>query len=77
MNGATLTARYLDEVRRRGLRASELIGGLPATELRRAVGTETYLSRLLFLGAGEREHLYADVETARCRVQPARSPVRR
>jgi hypothetical protein len=63
---ATLTGRYLAEVR--GLRASELLGNLPGSELLNAFYAGRYLPRPLFIGAGERERLYADVETVRAAV---------
>jgi hypothetical protein len=68
MDGATLTARYLEEVRHRGLRASELLGDLPASEFLNAFYAGRYLSRPLFIGASELARLYADVESVRACV---------
>jgi hypothetical protein len=64
---ATLTARYLDEVRCRGLRAAELLGDLPDADLLNAFQPpgRRYLPRPLFIGAAERDQLYTDAETVR------------
>jgi hypothetical protein len=61
MSRATLTARYLDEVKRRGIPASELLGQLPESEMLNVYYGGRYLSRPLFLGHAEREQLYADL----------------
>jgi hypothetical protein len=66
MDRSALTALYLDEVRRRGLRASDLMGDLP--ELRSYYYEGKYLSRPLFLGHAECQQLYADVENVRTAV---------
>jgi hypothetical protein len=64
MNRATLTALYLDEVKRRGIPARELIGSQAQSEsLNLLYGR--YLSRPLFLGADEREQLYRDLANLR------------
>jgi hypothetical protein len=68
MDGATLTARYMEEVRDSGLRASELLGDLPGNELLDAFYSGRYLPRPLFIGASERDRLYADVESVRAAV---------
>jgi hypothetical protein len=60
MERTALTALYLDEIRRRGLRASDLLGDLP--ELKPYEYQGRFLPRPLFLGYSERRQLYADVE---------------
>jgi hypothetical protein len=57
---ATLTALYLDEVRRRGLRAGDLLGDLPG--LKPFYYRGRFLSRPVFIGYRESRQLYADVE---------------
>jgi len=64
-DGAALTALYLDEVRRRGARASELRGRLAESELLSSIYGGRYLSRPLFIGATERQQLHADLENLR------------
>ncbi len=59
MDRAALTARYLDEVARRGLRASDLLGDLP--ELKPFYYRGRCLSRPVFMGYRESRQLYADV----------------
>ncbi len=70
LDRTALTGRYLDEVIKGGLRAGELLGGLPDTELLNAFQPpgRKYLSRPLFLGQAEREQLYQDVEILRAAV---------
>jgi len=63
MDRAALTALYLDEVRQRGLRASDLLGDLPG--LKPFYYEGRYLSRPLFIGYSECRQLYADVENVR------------
>jgi hypothetical protein len=58
-----LTALYLDEVRQRGLRASDLLGDLPG--LKPFYYEGRYLSRPLFIGYSECRQLYTDVENVR------------
>ncbi len=65
MNRATLTALYLDEVTRRGVRASELIGRQAESDMLNAFYGGRYLTRPLFLGRDEREQLYADLANLR------------
>lgn len=60
---AALTALYLDEIRRRGLRASDLLGDLPGMRPHEYEGR--YLSRPLFIGYAECRQLYLDVENVR------------
>jgi hypothetical protein len=60
MDRVALTALYLDEIKQRGLRASDLLGDLPG--LRPYEYHGRYLSRPLFIGYSERRQLYADVE---------------
>jgi len=63
MERSALTALYLDEVRQRGLRASDLLGDLPA--LKPSYYQGRYLSRPLFIGYSEWRQLYADIENVR------------
>ncbi len=65
MNRATLTASYLDEVKRHGIPASELLGTLPESEMLDVYYHGRYLSRPLFLGHREREQLQADLTNLR------------
>jgi hypothetical protein len=65
MNRATLTALYLDEVKRRGASASELIGPQAQSDFLNTFYDGRYLSRPLFLGQAEREQLHADLENLR------------
>jgi hypothetical protein len=60
-----LTARYLDEVKRSGAPARELIGRLPASDMLNAFYSGRYLSRPLFLGRDECDQLYADLANLR------------
>ncbi|HEY1624256.1 MAG TPA: hypothetical protein VGG16_10705 [Streptosporangiaceae bacterium] len=60
MDRAALTALYLDEVKRQGLRASDLLGDLPG--LKPFYYQGRYLSRPVFIGYRESRQLYADVE---------------
>ncbi len=66
MERGALTAMYLDEVRQRGLRASDLLGDLPGLKPYYYGGR--YLSRPLFVGDCERRRLYADVENVQTAV---------
>jgi hypothetical protein len=63
MDRVALTALYLDEIRQRGLRASDLLGDLPGLKPFEYQGR--YLSRPLFIGYPECRQLYADVENVR------------
>jgi hypothetical protein len=65
MNRATLTTSYLDEVKRRGIGASELLGKLPESEMLNVYYHGRYLPRPLFLGHAEREQLQADLASLR------------
>ncbi len=65
MHRTTLTALYLDEVKRHGATAKELIGRQQESELQNALYQGRYLSRPLFLGSAEREQLHTDLETLR------------
>lgn len=60
-----ITAEYLDEVRRSGATAAELIGTQPDSELLNAYYQGRYLSRPLFLGADERARLETDLDNLR------------
>ena len=62
---ATLTALYLDEVTRRGVRASELLGVMPKSGPMEAKYERDYLSRPLFLGHAERDQLNQDLQQLR------------
>lgn len=59
MDRAALTALYLNEVKRQGLRASDLLGDLPG--LKPFYYQGRYLSRPVFIGYHESRQLYADV----------------
>ena len=65
MNRAALTALYLDEVKRRGATARELIGRQPESEMLNAFYGGRYLSRPLFLGHEERVQLSDDLDNVR------------
>src|ERR1039458_6904664 len=62
---ATLTARYLDNVRLRGARATDLRGSLTESDLLGSIYGGRYLSRPVFIGAAERDQLHADLENLR------------
>jgi hypothetical protein len=61
MNRSVLTARYLDEVKRSGSRAGELLGRLPESDMLNVFYHGRYLPRPVFLGHDECEQLYADL----------------
>src|ERR1700735_300189 len=61
MDGATLTALYLDEVKRQGGTARELIGRQQDSAMLNAFYKGRYLSRPLFLGHDECQQLYGDL----------------
>jgi hypothetical protein len=61
MDRVTLTARYLDEVKRSGVPASELLGTLPGSELLNAFYDGRYLTRPVFLGQDECQQLQNDL----------------
>ena len=65
MNRATLTAAYLDEIKRRGVTGTELLGKLPESEMLNTFYSGRYLSRPLFLGHEEREQLFQDMVNLR------------
>src|SRR5215469_12273295 len=65
LDRAALTARYLDEVRRRGAKASELLAAVTESELLNSFYHRRYLSRPLFIGQEELREIYADVEIVR------------
>jgi len=67
MDRTALTALYLDEIRQRGLRASDLLSDLP--ELKTFEYHGRYLSRPLFLGYRECQQLYADVDRVKAKQQ--------
>jgi hypothetical protein len=70
MNRAELTQLYLTEITRWGLRASELLGDLPDSELLNSFQPpgRKYLPRPVFISQPERDQLYHDVETVRAAV---------
>lgn len=72
MDRTALTALYLDAVRQRGLRASDLLGDLPALKPYYYEGR--FLSRPLFIGDSECRQLYTDVDNVRAALHslPAR-----
>ena len=61
MNRNTLTALYLDEIKRRRPQFSELIGRQADSALLNAFYEGRYLGRPLFLGQQERDQLETDV----------------
>lgn len=65
MNRAALTALYLDEVKRRGIPAHELIGSQTHSEVLNAFYKGRYLPRPLFLGHHEAAELTADLALLR------------
>ena len=66
MNRTSLGAAYLDEVKRRGSPASELVRGEKLkAELLRPLYQGRYLSRPLFLGTEERDQLETDLTNLR------------
>ncbi|HEY3734608.1 MAG TPA: hypothetical protein VGL63_11900 [Streptosporangiaceae bacterium] len=65
MNRVTLNDLYLDEVKRSGATARELIGRQAESAMQNAFYKGQYLSRPLFLGADECQQLYADLECLR------------
>ncbi|HEY2575505.1 MAG TPA: hypothetical protein VGI74_04290 [Streptosporangiaceae bacterium] len=62
---STLTALYLGEAARHGVRPEELTGLLTRMPMIDAFWRGRYLPRPLFLGAAERDRLHADVENLR------------
>lgn len=65
MNRVELTALYLDEVKRRGTPASELIRTQPVSVGLQSFYGGRYLPRPLFLGNDERDQLYTDLANVR------------
>lgn len=65
MNHAMLTAAYLEEVKRSGACARELIGRQPESQMLNAFYGGRYLSRPLLLGHDECHQLYTDLATLR------------
>jgi hypothetical protein len=65
LDGAALTTLYLDEVKQRGARASDLRGRIAQSELLASIYGGRYLSRPLFIGAAERDQLNSDLENLR------------
>lgn len=65
MNRANLTALYLDEVKKSGATARELIGRQAESERHNAFYHGRYLSRPLFLGHDECRQVYTDLATLR------------
>jgi hypothetical protein len=65
MNRSDITNLYLDEVKRRGIPARELIGSQADSEVLRAMYGGRYLSRPLFIGQHEAARLHADLTRLR------------
>jgi hypothetical protein len=68
MDRAALTALYLDQVRQHRAGPAELTGDIAESDdvlLNLFYPGMQYLSRPVFIGAAERDRLYADVETVR------------
>ncbi|HEY2442094.1 MAG TPA: hypothetical protein VGI31_03075 [Streptosporangiaceae bacterium] len=65
MNRADLTALYLDEVKRQGVAARDLIGSQADSDVLHAFYSGLYLSRPLFLGHEEVTRLYSDLDNVR------------
>jgi hypothetical protein len=61
MNRTTLTALYLDEVKRSGLPVSHLVGSQAGSKLLNVFYSGRYLARPLFLGQDERDQLEKDL----------------
>jgi hypothetical protein len=61
MNRAELTAAYLEEVKRRGVKATEVIDSYPQSEGFKSIYFGRFLSRPLFLGHAERQQLETDL----------------
>jgi hypothetical protein len=71
VNRAALTALYLDEVKRRGVTATDLVGELPRLDsvlLNSFFPGTQWLPRPLLAEHGEVMRLYADVETLRAAI---------
>jgi hypothetical protein len=62
---ATLTAQYLDEVKRSGASAGDLMGRLPESDLLNLFYDGRYLSRPVFLGHDQCTQLYSDLVNLR------------
>lgn len=62
---ATLTASYLDEVKRRGHSATDLLDVMPRTGMLWALNALRYIPRPLFLGHAESEQLNSDLQHIR------------
>ena len=65
MNRTTLTALYLDEIKRRGIPSSELVGTQVDSEMLNSFYSGRYLARPLFLGQADREQLASDLTNLR------------
>jgi len=65
MNRSELTEQYLAEVKRRGVRGSDLVATPPHPPELHAYYHGRYLTRPLFLGHAEKEQLYADLANLR------------
>jgi hypothetical protein len=64
----TLTARYLDEVTRRGETSAGLLAVMPATGILQAWYQQRYLSRPLFLGHAEADQVNHDLLQVRTAI---------
>jgi len=65
MNRTTLTAWYLDEIKRHGPAVSDLVGSQANSTLLNHFYEGRYLARPLFLGGAERDQLEADLRILR------------
>jgi len=65
MNRTTLTALYLDEIKRRGHQVSDLVGRQADSVLLNSLYQGRFLGRPLFLGRAERDQLETDLRNLR------------
>jgi hypothetical protein len=65
MNRTEITALYLDEIKRRGIPAGDLIGSMANSDVLNAFYRGQYLTRPLFLGQDEAARLHADLTSLR------------
>jgi hypothetical protein len=65
MNRTTLTALYLDEIKRRGPQVSDLVGRQADSALLNSLYQGRFLGRPLFLGRAERDQLETDMRNLR------------
>jgi hypothetical protein len=65
MNRTTLTALYLDEIKRSGLQVGDLVGRQADSVLLNSLYQGRFLGRPLFLGQAERDQLETDLRNLR------------